>query len=206
MDNKIILYGASGHCKVIIDILQRNNQKIDAIIDDNPDCNVILGLDVIRPESLDFSNDFQMILSIGNNKIRKKIANNLKQTQFATAIHPQAILSGYASVNAGTVVMGGAVINAGVSIGRHTIVNTGSVIEHDCVIGDFAHISPNASLAGGVTVGEGTQVGIGACVIQNVKIGNWALIGAGAVVINDVPDYAVVVGNPARIIKINENE
>jgi acetyltransferase EpsM len=56
-----------------------------------------------------------------------------------------------------------------------------------------------------VFVGEGTQVGIGACVIQGVKIGKWATIGAGAVIINDVPDYAVVVGNPGKVIKFNSN-
>jgi len=53
-------------------------------------------------------------------------------------------------------------------------------------------------------VGEGTHIGIGATVIQGIKIGKWATIGAGAVVIRDVPDYAVVVGNPARIIRHNE--
>jgi len=58
-------------------------------------------------------------------------------------------------------------------------------------------------LAGNVEVGEGTHVGIGASVIQGVKIGKWATIGAGAVVIKDVPDFAVVVGSPARIIKYN---
>ena len=76
-------------------------------------------------------------------------------------------------------------------------------MEHDCKISDFAHISPNAALAGNVEVGEGTHVGIGASVIQGIKIGKWATIGAGAVVIKDVPDFAVVVGSPARIIKYN---
>jgi acetyltransferase-like isoleucine patch superfamily enzyme len=58
-------------------------------------------------------------------------------------------------------------------------------------------------LAGNVTVGEGSHVGIGASVIQGVVIGKWTVIGAGAVVLNDVPDYAVVVGNPGKIIKVN---
>jgi acetyltransferase EpsM len=70
---------------------------------------------------------------------------------------------------------------------------------------DFVHISPNAALAGNVKVGEGTQIGIGACVMQNIRIGKWAIIGAGAVIIRDVPDYAVVVGNPGRVIKRNQN-
>jgi acetyltransferase EpsM len=58
-----------------------------------------------------------------------------------------------------------------------------------------------AALAGNVTVGEGTQIGINATVKQGITIGKWAIIGAGAVIVKDVPDFAVVVGNPGRIIK-----
>jgi sugar O-acyltransferase (sialic acid O-acetyltransferase NeuD family) len=101
--------------------------------------------------------------------------------------------------------MAGVSINSGVNVGKHSIINTNSCIDHDCVLNDFVHVSPNAALAGSVTVGEGTHIGISACVIQGIKIGTWATIGAGAVVVDDVPDYAVVVGNPARIIKYNQN-
>jgi len=65
------------------------------------------------------------------------------------------------------------------------------------------HISPNASLAGDVYIGEGTHIGIGAVIIQGLKVGKWVTIGAGAVVINDIPDFAVVVGNPGKIKKYN---
>lgn len=68
------------------------------------------------------------------------------------------------------------------------------------------HICPGASLAGGVEVGEGSMVGIGSTVIQGVKIGKWATIGAGTVIVEDVPDFAVVVGVPGKIIKYLENE
>ena len=95
------------------------------------------------------------------------------------------------------------VVNADVTIGKHCILNSGSIIEHDCVLSDYVHISPNASLAGNVSVGEGTQIGIGASVIQGITIGKWVTIGAGAVIIEDVPDFAVVVGNPGRVIKMN---
>lgn len=95
-------------------------------------------------------------------------------------------------------------INPSASIGNHCIINTGSIVEHDCVLSDFVHISPKAALAGNVFVGEGTQIGIGAAVIQGIKIGKWVTVGAGAVIIKDIPDYAVVVGNPGKIIKIKE--
>ncbi|TGD57145.1 acetyltransferase [Flavobacterium humi] len=200
MDSNIVLYGASGHCKVIIDILQCNNQPVQAIIDDAPKLGTILDIPIIHTKQFDFSTAQNMILSIGNNKVRKRLAAELP-FNFSTAIHPKAIVSNHASLGEGTVVMGGAVVNPDATIGKHCIINTGAVIEHDCRIEDYAHISPNASLAGGVTVGEGTQVGIGASVIQGIKIGKWVVIGAGAVIINDIPDNVVVVGNPGRILK-----
>ncbi len=73
----------------------------------------------------------------------------------------------------------------------------------DCVIGDFAHIAPNVSIAGNVSIGEGSQIGIGASIVQGVTIGKWAVVGAGSVILDDVPDYAVVVGVPGKIIKYN---
>lgn len=205
MENNITLYGASGHCKVIIDVLQSNNQIITTIIDDVPKLNPILGFSISNANEFDFSSAQNMILSIGNNKVRKKLAAKLN-TNFVTAIHLKAIISNSVTIGVGSVVMAGAIINPDTKIGKHCIINTGAVVEHDCIISDFTHISPNASLAGGVVVGEGSQIGIGATVIQGVKIGKWVTVGAGSVVIRDVPDYSVVVGNPGRIIKLNENE
>ena len=205
MENNVILYGASGHCKVIVDILQSNNQVIAAIIDDAPKLDKILGLEILNSNDFDFSNEQNMILSIGNNKVRKKLASKLT-VNFVTAIHSKSIISKSVIIGDGTVVMAGAIINPEAKIGSHCIVNSGAVVEHDCIISDFAHISPNASLAGGVVVGEGSQIGIGATVIQGVKIGKWVTVGAGSVIIKDVPDYSVIVGNPGRIIKVNKNE
>jgi acetyltransferase EpsM len=70
------------------------------------------------------------------------------------------------------------------------------------VIADFVHISPNATLSGNVKAGEGSHIGAGATIIQGITIGKWCTVGAGAVVIKDVPDYATVVGVPARVINI----
>ncbi len=179
---------------------------IDNIIDDNPKTDTILGLPILRSTDADFSAIKSMIISIGNNKVRQRISDKIK-VNYVNAIHPTAILSPTVSLGKGTVIMAGAIINPDAVIGDHCIVNTGAVIEHDCHIADFVHVSPSVSLAGNVAIGEGSHIGIGAKVIQGIKIGKWATIGAGAVIIKDIPDYAVVVGNPGKIIKYNqENE
>ncbi|MEC4050892.1 acetyltransferase [Flavobacterium sp. SUN046] len=202
----MVLYGASGHCKVIIDICENCNLAIKAIVDDNPKSKVILGREVLKSDTINLKIEDCLLISIGNNKVRKLLSNQLK-VNFLKLIHPRAVISNYSNIGEGTVVMAGVVVNPEVTIGKHCIINTSSIVEHDCKIYDFVHISPNVSLAGGVIIGEGTHVGIGVSVIQGVKIGKWATIGAGAVIIRDVPDFAVIVGNPGKIIKFNqENE
>ncbi len=195
----MILFGASGHCKSVIDIAESIGETIDIIYDDNPKAEAICHIPVQRylPEISRSADTW--IISIGNNKTRHDISKKLGK-KFGVLIHRTASLSSWSTVGDGSVVMAKAVINACVSIGQHCIINSAAVIEHDCKLADFVHISPNASLAGGVTVGEGTHIGIGACVLPEIKIGKWVTIGAGAVIIKDVADGAVVVGNPGRII------
>lgn len=200
METNVILFGASGHCKVIIDIFQCNSVLIDYIVDDNSETKSILNKVVTHSSKYQLQVNDEVVLSIGNNKVRKKLANQFN-VNFIKAIHPKAIVSEFSKVDNGTVIMAGAIVNSDAVIGKHCIINTAAIIEHDCIIEDFAHISPNASLAGGVKVGEGTQVGIGATVIQGISIGKWCVIGAGAVIIKDIPDNVTVVGNPGRIIK-----
>lgn len=190
------LYGASGHAKVIIDILAANHIPVEALFDDNEMLTQLLGYPVLRPERV----AGPLIISIGNNEIRKMIADKLP-CAFGTAVHPSAVVSPQASIAEGTVVMQGTVIQSDARIGRHCIINTAATIDHECIIEDFVHISPNASLCGNVHVGEGTQIGAGTVVVPGVKIGRWSLVCAGSVVIRDIPDYSIAAGNRCKIIK-----
>ncbi len=202
----MILYGASGHGKVIIEILESIGAPHIEIWDDE-ERPAVWDHTVKLPPARGVTVDNELIVSIGNNATRKSVAERVgAQVKFGTAVHAAAHVSRRAQVGMGTVVMAGAVVNADVSIGRHCIINTSASIDHDCVIGDYAHISPNATLSGDVHVGQGTHVGAGAVAIQGVRIGKWCTIGAGSVVIGDIPDHATAVGNPARVIKINEQK
>lgn len=191
------LYGASGHAKVIIDILKSQKVEINGLIDDNEQITELLGYPVYHASG----NYNPVIISIGNNKIREKVSQKLLGAIFATAVHTSSIVSENSSVGAGTVVMQGAIIQSSSRIGRHAIINTGASVDHDCTVGDFAHISPHATLCGNVSVGEGAWIGAGTVVIPGVKIGKWSVIGAGSVVTKDIPDYSLAVGNRCKIIK-----
>ncbi len=200
----MILYGASGHGKVIIEILESTNEPAIQIWDD-AEKPPIWQYPVTLPLPAGEPFPDKVVISIGVNSTRKKVADKLRSVAgFGTAIHADAYVSKRTTVGEGTVIMAGVRVNPDVTIGAHCIINTCASIDHDCVLGDYVHISPNATLSGDVQVGEGTHIGVGASVVQCVRIGKWATIGAGAVVIGDIPDYATAVGCPAKVIKIKQ--
>ncbi len=194
----ITVYGASGHAKVVIDVIHSNQIVIARVLDDNKAKASILGYTVHTPENKAYQD---VVIAIGNNEIRRLIVKNINASYVKALIHATAIIGSDVTMGVGTVVMARTVINASVTIGRHCILNSGSIIEHDVIIDDFVHVSPGAIVTGGVHIGNGSQVGAGAVILPNIKIGKNVMIGAGAVVTKDVEDNAVAVGNPARAIK-----
>ncbi|MBN8671021.1 MAG: acetyltransferase [Chitinophagales bacterium] len=201
----MILFGASGHGKVIADILELNGIDDITIWDDNATAPV-WDYETYKPDAASLA-DEPIIISIGSNEARKKVVERLpSDANYIVAIHPQAVLARTVSIDNGTVIMGGVVINPDTTIGKHCIINTNASVDHDCKIGDYVHISPNVALCGNISIGEGTHIGAGTVVIPGKKIGKWCVIGAGSVIIEDVPDYATVVGNPGRVIKTSKKD
>ncbi|MBW2040300.1 MAG: acetyltransferase [Deltaproteobacteria bacterium] len=205
----VLIYGASGHGKVIIDIIEKEGKhKIAGLIDDNPQMQgkdfcgypVIGGFEVLKE---DVHHSYRLILAVGDNRSRKRLWEMVKPLGYGLirAVHPSAQIGQDVFIGSGTVIMANVAINPGARIGENVIVNTGATVDHDCIIGDYAHISPGTHLAGNVRVGELTHIGIGAIVISNVKIGKGSIIGAGTVVIEDIPNDVKAVGIPAKAIK-----
>lgn len=203
---KIFVFGASGHSKVVIDIIEQQHcfdiallADDDETIKDSCTCGyrIIGGKEELLASSIRYG-----LVAIGNNKARLEVASWLSDHGFEliSAVHPVAQLARSVIIGAGTVVMAGAVVNSDSRIGNNVIINTRASIDHDCVIGDGVHIAPGAILCGSVSVGKGTFICAGATIIPNITIGTNAVIGAGSVVIKNVSDNVRVVGNPARIV------
>ncbi|MDR2533240.1 MAG: acetyltransferase [Tannerellaceae bacterium] len=193
------IYGAGGHAKVILEILEDSGISVDALFADNASVGSHYGYMVYPTSQV----KGPLIIGIGDNYTRYKIACSLK-LNFSKAIHPSAIMSRRATIKDGTVVMQGAVIQSCSEIGKHCIVNSASSIDHECVIESFVHIAPHATLCGNVKVGEGSWIGAGATVLPGVTIGKWAIIGAGSVVRQNIPDMVVAAGNKCRIIRSSQ--
>lgn len=214
----VLVYGASGHGRVVADSLMASGQQVVGFCDDDPHKR---GIDVGwaprqggRTRSvvavghqevvqLCREHGWVVALGIGSNTARRLVHQRLERdgVEVVAVVHPMTFVSPMASLGAGTVVMAGTVVNANAVIGPGVILNTGCTVDHDNHVDAFAHISPGAHLGGNVRVGEGTHVGIGASVRNDVVVGRWSIVGAGAAVVTDLPDHVVAVGVPAQIAR-----
>ena len=193
----MLIFGASGHAKVIYDCILSQGQNVNGVFDDDVNKKLFLNLDIIGTYNSNFLPEDELIIGIGDNKIRKTISKNITH-KFGIVKHVSALISPLSKINDGTVIFQGAIIQSSVFIGQHCIINTNSSVDHDSIISDFVHLAPNVTICGGVTIDSGTFVGAGSVIIPNVKIGKNVLIGAGSVVIDNIPDNAKVFGNPAK--------
>lgn len=199
MANEIRILGAGGHAKVVIEIAELLRYKIVEVFDQDRNVKTILEYPV-NHNFQKLSEHQNIFLGLGSNKSRKENLGKFLENPI-NLIHPSAVISNRVVMGFDNVMMAGSIVNSSTKIGNHCIVNTGASVDHDCVIEDYVHISPRVAVAGNVKVMEGAHLGIGSCVKQNITIGRWSIVGAGAVVVDDVPDYTVVVGNPAKPIK-----
>jgi sugar O-acyltransferase (sialic acid O-acetyltransferase NeuD family) len=209
---RIFLVGCSGHANVVLDIVEKEGRyKVAGIIDSFavPETQ-ILGLTVLGTESdlprlIDEQDCAAALVAIGDNFSRQQMVNRIRsvapQLEFVKAVHPSAQIARNVSVGIGTVVMAGAVINSATRVGEHCIVNTKASIDHDNTWANFSSIAPGATTGGNVTVGECAAISLQAGIVHGRRIGAHSVVGAGAIVLNDIPDFVVAYGTPARVIR-----
>ena len=199
---EIQIYGCGGHSYAIIELVKSLNEFTPIrVIDDKPKVNSILGVPVCA-----YSENYKTtatIIGIGNNEARKNVAKKLNVT-YPSFVHKSSVVYPSAVIGVGSVIFPNSVIDADVNIGDFCIVNNNATVSHNVKLENYVHVAIQASIAGGVKIGEGALIGAGSVILPELKIGKWAIIGAGSVVTKDVPDYAVVFGNPAKIIKYGD--
>ena len=204
----LMIVGAGGHARVLVDALQLNGVNILGILDADVSLHgknvagvpVHGGDEVLAAHATDSLLLVNGIGSIGNPEKRMRLFVRFKGMgyRFATVIHPRAIVARGLVLGEGVQVMAGAVLQTGTELGDNVVVNTAAVIDHDCRISAHCFISPGCNLGGGVELGEGTHAGLGCTVLQYLKIGRRCLLAAGAVVVRPVEDGRRVRGVPAR--------
>jgi sugar O-acyltransferase (sialic acid O-acetyltransferase NeuD family) len=209
---KILILGASGHARVIIDLIEKGglHEVVGLIAEDGTDgCTfggypVIIGIHDLAKVCEEYQVQ-RLVAGVGDNWSRSEVIRRATEImpagQFVSSSHPSAQIGRHVEIGQGTVVMAGAVVNSGTQIGRHCIINTGACVDHDSVLGDFVSIAPGATLGGSVHVGSRSAVSLGASVVHGITIGQDTVIGAGAVVVRDIGSNVVAYGTPARVIR-----
>ena len=212
MNLPVLVLGAGGHAKVLIEALLASSAVIAGILDPEPSLagTSLLGVPVLGGDQIvaDFSTSGILLVngmgSVGLPIRRQRLYEHFrgKGYKFASVVHPSAIIASDAELNAGAQVMAGSIIQPGCRIGCNAIINTKASVDHDCLIGDHVHISPGVTLSGGVRIGAGCHLGTSATVIQGITIGMGSLVAAGAVVVSNVDSNTMVKGLPARTFQL----
>jgi UDP-perosamine 4-acetyltransferase len=206
----VIIAGAGGHGRVVLDILRvAGAYNVVGFLDANQDLHntQISGVPVLGNLNLLFKLKSKgvtgAIVAIGDNRVRAGYAQKLAAAGLTliNAIHPSAVISPTAQLGVNLVIAAGAIVCTEARIADSTIINTAAVVDHECEIGRAVHIAPGVRLAGRVWVGEGAFVGIGANVLPCLRIGEYATVGGGTLVLHDVPPSVTVVGVPGKVIK-----
>jgi sugar O-acyltransferase (sialic acid O-acetyltransferase NeuD family) len=211
----VFVYGASGHGKVVADILiSEHETEFAGFLDDREELKgtTVMGFPVVGnwewlcQEAS--GSRVAVALGIGESHSRQLLAARCKcwEIEILTPVHPAATVSHSARLGPGTVVMAGAIINPDANVGAGVIVNTGAILEHDVEVGDYAHVAPNAAIGGASRLGAFSHLGLGAVVLQCITIGSHTIVGAGAVVVRNLPDQIVAIGVPARIHRRLEHQ
>lgn len=208
----IIVIGSSGHAKVVIDCIEKENKyEIIGLLDRFKQVGSnAFGYKIIGKEE-DLQNLIKMhkveggIIAIGDNFTRytvyNKISQDIPKFNFIQVIHPSAQIARNVSIGKGTVIMANTTISSDAEVGSFCIINNNSSLDHDSKMLDYSSLAPGSTIGGNVKIGLFTAVSLGAKVIHGITIGDHTIIGAGATVIKDIPKHVVAYGNPAKVIR-----
>lgn len=204
--DRIAVYGAGGHARVIVDLLRESRRDLTlmGVVDDGDEPpEDVMGVPVLggwaQLAALREQGVRRVALGVGavtHNRTRVELFRRLTEAGFElpNLVHARASVEPSVRMGHGNQVFAGAVVGSNVTLADNTIINSGTVVSHDCVVGSHAHLTPGAILAGGVRIGENTVIGMGVTLYLGVRVGRDAVISNGVHVMKDVPDGAVVRG------------
>ncbi len=210
--DKIIIIGSSGHAKVVINVVERENRyEIIGLLDRfRAVGEETLGYQVLgREEDLpDLVKEYKVkgiLIAIGDNFIRSKVASLVSELcpdlPFISTVHPNSSIAKQTSIKEGTVIMAGTIVSPCCSIGRFCILNTKSSIAHESSMEDFSSLAPGVTTGGNCRIGAFSAICIGVVLVQDVQIGEHTVVGAGSTVLQNLGSSIVAYGSPAITVR-----
>ena len=214
---KVVILGAGGLAREVSQVICDVNRsggdiEVQGFIDENPAnwgsklCGIPILGDFQWFESARAKSDLKVICAVGSPRAKSSLVGREEQSglSFATITHPSVWASEYVEIGLGTVITAGCILTTQIKVGNHVYLNLDTTVGHDVVIEDFVNVAPGCHISGNVILRRGVDLGTGAVILQGVTIGEWAVIGAGAAVVEDIPENAVAVGVPAKVVKYKE--
>ena len=203
----IVILGAGGHAVSVANVALSAGYEIECFVDRNKKGSNLLGYSIIgKLDELNILEGFSFAIAVGDNAVRERIYKELLSEagnlHFPSLVHSTAVISFFAEIGEGAVVMPKAVIGPNSKVGRFCLINTQASIDHDCVMLDFSSLAPAASTGGAVTIGMRSAVSIGATVKHGVKIGHDCVVGASSYLNKDLASNQVAYGVPAKIVRM----
>lgn len=204
----LIIVGASGFGLEVLLLAQRAGVPVKGFLDDafTAGGTTVVGLPLLgKVEEWIHHADGQFVVAVGNPRIRQKLVTRmvaLGQVPFATLVDPAAVAEpAHVTLGAGSIVCAGAVLTTQITLGQHAIVNINATIGHETILGDFVTVAPLAAISGRVVLHDLVEVGTGAAIRQGVTMGTGSMLGMGGVLTKDADPHAILVGNPAKVLR-----
>lgn len=209
MEKPVLIFGAKGLGKSVIEIFKSNGVVIYGVLDDDKSMH---GKEISEISVLGSTDDDNFLKILGgkceafvaydDNKLKKSFVEMLNDRKVmpVNAIHKSAIISDSAILHHGNLVNSRVVIGAFSKIGNHCILNSGAILDHEVSLGDFVQVGAGTIINANVEIENGAFIGSGVTIVSGIKIGKNARIGAGSLVIENVKDGKTVFGNPAKAV------
>lgn len=141
---------------------------------------------------------------IGDNGVRGKYLNECRDNGFQTPcfVHDSVIMPSSTQIGQGVYILPGTIIMPFVEINDFVMISMGVKVAHHTVLKEAAFLSTGVNLGAGIIFGTHSFAGIGSTITTGIsRVGDYATIGAGTVIIRDVPDNAVMAGNPGSLLR-----
>jgi len=205
---KLIIVGASGHGREVAYTLLLNHHAEDFLgfLDDSREGTTPEGWPILgKVEDWPRWKDSEFIVAINDPRVRRSVVaimKSLGSPNWGGVIHPSVLQHPSVKLGYGFMILGGVEMTVNIKVGNFVSINRLVALGHDCVLGDFTAIGPLASVSGNVSSDCGVDIGTSAAIRQGVSLGDGCGIGMGAVVVGDVPTNELVVGNPARLLRM----
>ena len=210
-DDVWYVYGAGGLGVETMDILQNairlgsQKQHSLAFLVDAPNRDLVIDLPVVTVGRHVVGAKVTIAVGEPTNRVSMLEKVSTLGLALSSIISPHAFISSHAKIVVGTIIAPYCSIQATAQIGRNVAVNTGTIIGHNVVVEDNCVLSSMVNLGGGVHVETLAYIGMGTLIKEKLRIGRISIVGMGSVVHSDVPEEVIALGNPARVVRRNED-